>query len=107
MVVNSKDVSGLYQNPQTSFRVNKSVRSTDINSFSHFPSKTPLSFSPTATNSGTEENGSHESQVLLNKESELELLWWMKNIEIYNEKTFSTSAQDLLLQMLRLQVGAV
>ena len=45
----------LYQNPDNSFRVNKGVRPPDINNFGHSPSKTPLSFSPTTTNSGTEE----------------------------------------------------
>ena len=38
-----------------SFRVNKGVRSPDINNFGHSPSKTLLSFSPTAANSGTDE----------------------------------------------------
>ena len=38
-----------------SVRVNKGVRSPDISSFGHSPSKTTLSFSPITTNSGTEE----------------------------------------------------
>ena len=38
-----------------SFRVNKGVKSPDINNFGHSLSETLLSFSPTTTNSGTEE----------------------------------------------------
>ena len=38
-----------------SVRVNKGVRPPDVNSFGHSPSRTPLSFSPITTNSGTEE----------------------------------------------------
>ena len=38
-----------------SFRVNRGVRSPEINNFGHSPSKTLLSFSPTAANSGTDE----------------------------------------------------
>ena len=56
ITINKTDVSGYVSEPRNNrFRVNKGVRSHDINNFGHSPSKTPLSFSPTATNSGTEE----------------------------------------------------
>ena len=56
ITINKTDVSGYVSEPRdNSFRVNKGVRSHDINNFGHSPSKTPLSFSPTATNSDTEE----------------------------------------------------
>ena len=51
--INKKMCQYLYQNPQTTFRADKSVRSPDINSFGHCPCKTPLSFSPATTNSGS------------------------------------------------------
>ena len=38
-----------------SFRVNEGFKSPDINNFGHSPRKNPLSFSPTATDSGPEE----------------------------------------------------
>ena len=44
------DMSG-----SNSFKVNKGIRSTNINSFSHFLSKTSLPFSPKSASSGTEE----------------------------------------------------
>ena len=56
ITINETDVSGyLSECRNNSFRVNKGVRSTEINNFGHSPSRTPLSFSPAATNSGTEE----------------------------------------------------
>ena len=36
--------------------------------------------------------------MLLNKESQLELLWWLKNIEIYNGKTLIQLPAKALLQ---------
>ena len=54
--INKTDVSGFVsESRNNSFRVNKGVTPSDINNFGHSPSKTPLSFSPTTTNSGTEE----------------------------------------------------
>ena len=86
--INKRDVSGFVsESKDNSFRVNKGVRPPDINSFGHSPSKAPLSFSPATTNSGTEFIVAGESQVLLNQESQLELLWWVKKIEIYNGRT--------------------
>ena len=43
-------------------------------------------------------NGSYESRVLLNKESQLELLWWVKNIEICNGRTLIQLSTQVLLQ---------
>ena len=43
-------------------------------------------------------NGSYESRVLLNKESQLELLWWVKNIEICNGRTLIQLSAQVLLQ---------
>ena len=40
---------------QNSFRVNERVKSPDINNFGHSPRKNPSPFSPTASDSGTEE----------------------------------------------------
>ena len=49
-------VSGFVsESRDNSFRVNKGVRPSDINDFGHSPIKTPLSFSPATTNSGTKE----------------------------------------------------
>ena len=77
--INKTCVSGFAsESRDNSFRVNKGVRPPDIDSFGHSPSKTPLSFSPTTTNSGTEEKWLLRSQVLLNKEPRLELLYGMK-----------------------------
>ena len=54
--INKTDVPGYVSESRDSrFRVNKGVRSPDINNFGHSFSKTPLSFSPTVANSGTEE----------------------------------------------------
>ena len=51
-----KHVSGSASKSRNiSFRVNKGARSPHINNFGHSTGKTPLLFSPTATNSGTEE----------------------------------------------------
>ena len=36
--------------------------------------------------------------MLLNKESQLELLWWIKNIEIYNGRTLIQLPDQALLQ---------
>ena len=53
---NKTDMSRLAsESRDNSFRVNKGIRSPDINNFGHSPSKTPLPFSPTTTNPGTEE----------------------------------------------------
>ena len=43
-------------------------------------------------------NGSYESRVLLNKESQLELLWWVKKIEIYNGRSLIQLSAQVLLQ---------
>ena len=43
-------------------------------------------------------NASYESQVLLNKESQAELLWWVKNIDIYNGRTLNQFPAQALLQ---------
>ena len=54
--INKTDVSGyVSESRDNSFRVNIGVGSPNINNFGHSPSKTPLSLSPTATNSDTEE----------------------------------------------------
>ena len=105
--INKTDVSGyISESRDNRFRVNKGVKSPEINNFGHSPSKTPLSFSLAATSSGTEKNGSYERQVLLNKTSQLELLWWVKNIEIYNGRTLIQLPAQALLQTLHSQVWA-
>ena len=97
--INKRDVSGFVsESKDNSFRVNKGVRPPDINSFGHSPSKAPLSFSPATTNSGTEFIVAGESQVLLNQESQLELLWWVKKIEIYNGRILIQLPAQALLQ---------
>ena len=57
ITINKTDVSGsVSESRDKNFRIYKGVTSPDMNNFGHFPSKTTLLFSPTATNSGTEEN---------------------------------------------------
>ena len=43
-------------------------------------------------------SGSYESQVLLNKGSQLELFWWVKKIEIYNGRILIQLPAQALLQ---------
>ena len=43
-------------------------------------------------------NTSYKSEVLQNKESQMELFWWVKNIEIYNGRTLIQLSPQALLQ---------
>ena len=98
--VNKTDVSGFVsESRDNSFRVNKGVRLPDINNFGHYPSKTPLSFSQQQQQiQALKKNGFHENQVLLNKESQLDLFWWVKIIELYNGRTLIQLPAQALLQ---------
>ena len=69
-----KDVSGSVSESTDSFKVDKGVTSPDINNFSHSSSKTPLSFSPTATNLGTEEKCLLRKFIVTEQESQFEFL---------------------------------
>ena len=81
--INETNMSGyVLESRSNSFRVIKGV----INIFGHSPNKNLLSFSPQQQIQALKKNGSYKSQVLLNKESQLELLWWVKNIKLYNGK---------------------
>ena len=62
------------QSRDNSFRVNKGVMLPDINNFGHSPSKTPLPFCAKQQIQALQKDGSYESQVILNKDSQLELL---------------------------------
>ena len=56
ITINKRDVSGsVSESRDSSFRVTKNVMSLGINNFGNFSSKAPFSFSPTATNSASEE----------------------------------------------------
>ena len=53
---------------------------------------------------GLKKSSSYESEVFLNKESQLELFWWGKSIKIHNGRTLIQLPAQALLQMLCLQV---
>ena len=69
------DVSRYVLEPRgNSFRVNKGVTSPGINNFGYLPVKLHCRFLQQQQIEALRENGSYESQVLVNKESQLELL---------------------------------
>ena len=73
--INKTDVSGfVLESRGNSFGVNKGIRPPDINSFVHSPAKLHCHFLQQQIQA-LKKNGSYGSQVLLNKESQLELLW--------------------------------
>ena len=99
--INETNMSGyVLESRNNSFRVIKGV----INIFGHSPNKN-LSFSPQQQIQALKKNGSYKSQVLLNKESQLELLWWVKNIKLYNGKILIQLPAQALLQTDALLTG--
>ena len=73
--INKTDVSGfVLESRGNSFGVNKGIRPPDIKSFVHSPAKLHCHFLQQQIQA-LKKNGSYGSQVLLNKESQLELLW--------------------------------
>ena len=78
----------LYQNPVTTvLDLIKVLGHLTSTIFAILPAKLHCRFLQQQQIQALKKNASYESQVLLNKESQLELLWWVKNIEIYNGRT--------------------
>ena len=69
------------------------------------PTKTHCRFLQQQQIQALKKNGSYASQVLLNKESQLELLWWVKNIKIYNGRILIQHPAQALLQTDALLTG--
>ena len=97
----------LYQNPETTgLALTKVLGHLTSTILAILPAKLLCRFLQQRQIQALKKNGSYESQVLLNKESQLELLWWVKNIEIYNGRTLINFQLKLFCrQMLRSQIG--
>ena len=86
----------LYQNPETTvLELTKVLRHLTSTILAILPAKLHCHFLQQQQIQALKKNGSYESQVLLNKESQLELLWWVKNIEIWKELNSTSSSSSL------------
>ena len=94
-----KQVSGsVSESRDNSFRGNKVVRSPDITVLAILPAKLHCRFLQQQQIQTRMKNTSYKSEVLQNKESQMELFWWVKNIEIYNGRTLIQLSPQALLQ---------
>ena len=90
----------MYQNSETTVLELTKVLGHNLTStvFVILPAKFYCRFLQQQQIQALKKNGSYESQVLLNKESQLQLLWWVKNIERYNGGTLIQLPAQALLQ---------
>ena len=115
MIVNSKEMTislpqkklqsikqmyqDLYQNPETTvLELTKVLGHLTSTILAILAAKLHCHFLQQQQIQALKKNGSYESQVLLNKESQLDLLWWVKNIEIYNGRSLIQLPAQALLQ---------
>ena len=95
---NKTNVSGcVSKSKDNSFRV-KSVTSPDMTILAILPAKLHCRFLEQQQIQALKKNDSYKIQVILNKESQLELPWWVKNMELYNGRTLIQLPAQALLQ---------
>ena len=88
----------MYQNPETT--------DLELTKLLHHLTSTIVTILPAKLQiQALKKNSSHEREVFLNKESQLELFWWGKSIKIYNRRTLIQLPAQALLQIFCLQVG--
>ena len=96
----------VYQNPDTTVLESMKVLNHLISTvLAILPEKIHCRFLQQQQIQALKKNDSYKSQAILNKESQLELLWWVKNIKIYDGRTLIQLPAQALLQILRSQVG--
>ena len=96
----------VYQNPDTTVLESMKVLNHLISTIlAILPEKIHCRFLQQQQIQALKKNDSYKSQAILNKESQLELLWWVKNIKIYDGRTLIQLPAQALLQILRSQVG--
>ena len=95
---NKTNVSGcVSKSKDNSFRV-KSVTSPDMTILAILPAKLHCRFLEQQQIQALKKNDSYKIQVILNKESQLELPWWVKNMKLYNGRTLIQLPAQALLQ---------
>ena len=88
----------MYQNPETT--------DLELTKLLHHLTSTIVTILPAKLQiQALKKNSSHEREVFLNKESQLELFWWGKSIKIYNRRTLIQLPAQALLQIFCLQAG--
>ena len=70
------------QSTNINSRVDKVDWLVNVNYSSSFTSKVEFPFTPNATNIILSENFSHLDKIILNENSEIELKWWVQNLEV-------------------------
>ena len=96
----------VYQNPDTTVLESMNVLNHLISTIlAILPEKIHRRFLQQHQIQALKKNDSYKSQAILNKEYQLELLWWVKNIKIYDGRTLIQLPAQALSQILRSQVG--